>query len=234
MAHFPDCIVGESGEVLLCHCPVVVDKAGHATRRRPAPLRVRTDSLPPPVEVVRELPGPGALVAAVRCILLTVLAGLLAFACGALTGCDNGGASHAGTSQGERIYLATEAAWYGRGDLPPINDEIADCERLPLLELLTPVTLAEYEDHCPKNSWACLRWQPLDGRVRNLKYPVAYMNPMLAADRWPAHGVHEITHSFMECADLGSDYFHKRPGVWRPDPTSVEAVAVKAIYEPAE
>lgn len=149
-----------------------------------------------------------------------------------LTGCDNGGSSHAGTSLGERVYLATEAAWYGRADLPPVDDERGDCERLPLLELLTPVTLAEYVKHCPANSWACLDWQPLDGRVRNLRYPLAVMNPYLAADRWPAHGVHELAHAMRDCAGLGVDYLHLDKRVWRPALDSVEAVAVHSIYNP--
>lgn len=161
----------------------------------------------------------------------------LAFWCVAaatLAGCDNGGSSNAGTSQGKRIYDVTESSWYARNDLPPIDDEIDDCERLPLLELLAPGNAAEYRRFCPANSWACLRWLPLAGRARSLEYPLAIMSPRLSADRWPAHGIHELLHAVMECAGLGVDYFHVDKRVWRPAVGCVEDVAVRAIYEPID
>lgn len=153
-----------------------------------------------------------------------------------LAGCDNGGQSRAGTSMGEAVYLAVEAAWYGRTDLPPIGAR-GDCERLPMLEVLVPKSREAYLDKCPDKSNACLRWVLLSGRVRSLSYPVAYINRTVSADRWPALVVHELLHSVVLCSGTaadGYDYGHADKRVWRPEPGSVEAVALRAIYEPAD
>lgn len=94
--HFRGCLVSdETGEILLCHCSLPEVGPPRPVRRvsavrvaitppslpRPAPLRVPVESLPPPVEVVREHEGPGPLVAAAWLIgwTLTLLA---AFAAG--------------------------------------------------------------------------------------------------------------------------------------------------------
>lgn len=157
-------------------------------------------------------------------VVVVVLAGMI-------VGCDDGGASRAGTSMGERVYEVTESAWYFRGDLPPIDDEIDDCERLHMLEVLAPETQESYLKLCRRDGWACLHWASLSGRVRSLRYPVAVMNPRLSAARWPAHAIHELLHGFEGCAGL-DPASHDLRVFEQGGPTSVESTAERAIYEP--
>jgi hypothetical protein len=157
-----------------------------------------------------------------------------------LAACDDGGQSPVGTSLGERIFLETEREWYAHpGNLPPLDlGPPSNCDRLAMFDVLVPPTTEEYVRKCPSNSWACMNWVPVSGKVRTLSYPVAVLSPKMPSSVWADNALHELLHAFNECAKLDSrSHSDARVFVqnWSDEEQgSVEYVVSKKLREPEQ
>lgn len=154
-----------------------------------------------------------------------------------IVGCQPDG----GDSLSERVYNATQDAWYAGDNLPSLKNSGDHCGHLDYFEMKAPATEESFIRTCPRNQlgqlgWACLKWELLP-RARSVYRPVAVMHPKLSSTRWAAHGIHELLHAFLRCRNNGvppdQDYFHTILEVWeKGGPNSVETRAERTLDAP--
>lgn len=144
-----------------------------------------------------------------------------------LAGCVE---AHAGSFDDGRVYDAVERAWYeSPHNLRAMHEEWSSCGDLSLFRSRVADDDAELLVLCRQEANACLLWRRLPG-VGNHSAPLAIISPTkVPFARRVAAAEHELVHAFKECGGYpGSGHDDKR--FFRPNPDSVEAVALEELY----
>lgn len=143
----------------------------------------------------------------------------------------------------DRVTSAVFDAWAEAGLREPV-----DWCRLEHFRIVVAKSLTRFREGCQVDDSvacarlpnACMVWRIEKGRVRSLRYPVAYVSPQFATehpDRVAAVAIHELAHAFLYCASLSPsrldwyDHWHTLDEVWESGgPDSVETRAERIVY----